>query len=62
MKCERWAINMKPISASDFFDDSGYIGYTAWQCPSCGTRMEEIESYPTEGQGNPRRIRYPLAA
>lgn len=62
MSCEQCAIHMTPVSASDFFDESGYIGFTAWQCPRCGARMEEIESHPTSTEHQPRRIRYPVAA
>ena len=62
MSCHECSTRMVPVSTSDFFDDSGYIGFTAWQCPDCGGRMEEIESHPSDGVGRARRIRYPVAA
>ena len=62
MKCEQCRGAMHPISASDFFDGDGYIGFTAWQCPGCALRMEEIETHPAHQQAKPRRIRYPVAA
>lgn len=62
MKCDACSVAMQPVSSSDFFDESGYIGFTAWQCPGCSRRIEEIETRPASGQVASRRIRYPVAA
>ncbi len=50
MTCQHYCTDMVPVSASDCFDENGYIGFTAWQCRDCGRRTEEISAHGRPGR------------